>query len=62
MINLANDLDSLGQPDAALKLREETLAIHQKVKVGPGHPDTLRSMYNLALSYDPVFCERRRRT
>ena len=36
--------------DRALKLREETLAL-QKAKLGPDHPDTLRSMNNLANSY-----------
>ena len=34
----------------ALKLNEETLAL-QKAKLGPDHPDTLRSMHNLAICY-----------
>src|SRR5262249_8702820 len=34
----------------ALKLFEETLAL-RKAKLGPNHPETLRSMNNLAVSY-----------
>ena len=38
---------------AALKLREEVLTLRRKV-LGPMHPDTLKAMSNLALSYADV--------
>ncbi len=50
MNNLANAYFALGRYTDALKLREETLALY-KAKLGPDHPDTLRSMSNLAISY-----------
>jgi tetratricopeptide (TPR) repeat protein len=50
MDNLALTYDAVGRHAEALKLHEETLAL-QKAKLGPGHPDTLRSMNSLAESY-----------
>jgi len=50
MNNLAVSDVALGRPAEALKLRDETLAI-QKVKLGPGHPDTLMTMYNVACDH-----------
>ena len=42
--------NALGRHAEALKLHEQTLAL-MKAKLGPDHPDTLRSMNNLATSY-----------
>ena len=50
MNNLAVSYVALGRPAEAIKLHEETLAI-QKVKLGPGHPDTLMTMYNIACDH-----------
>jgi tetratricopeptide (TPR) repeat protein len=47
MDNLALTYDAVGRHTEALKLHEETLAL-QKAKLGPDHPDTLRSMNSLA--------------
>ena len=47
MNNLATIYSGLGRHAEALKLLEETLAL-LKVKLGPNHPDTLMSMYNIA--------------
>jgi hypothetical protein len=49
MGNLANSYARLGRHADALKLRKETLAL-MKVKLGPDHPDTLRSMCAVAES------------
>jgi tetratricopeptide (TPR) repeat protein len=51
MHGLAISYNNLGRRAEALKLHEETLAL-QKAKLGPDHPDTLRSMHSLANSYD----------
>jgi len=48
MNNLANSYYALGRHADALKLYEETLAL-QKAKLGSDHPETLKSMANLAL-------------
>ena len=48
---LANIYHADGRRDAAHKLHEEVLAV-RKAKLGPDHPDTLRSMSSLATSYD----------
>jgi tetratricopeptide (TPR) repeat protein len=50
MNNLALSYDA-GRRDEALKLREELLPLRRKVN-GPEHPDTLKAMHNLAISYD----------
>ena len=51
MSDLARRYGDAGKLDRApLPLYEETLAI-QKSKLGPDHPDTLRSMNNLAVGY-----------
>jgi tetratricopeptide (TPR) repeat protein len=50
MTNLATCYESLGRHADALKLREETLAIH-KAKLELDHPRTLASMGRLASSY-----------
>ena len=50
MNNLAVSDVALGRPAEALKLHDETLAI-QKVTLGPGHPDTLMTMYNVACDH-----------
>jgi tetratricopeptide (TPR) repeat protein len=47
MISLASSYADLGRLPDALKLSEETLAL-QKAKLGPDHPDTLRTMSILA--------------
>ena len=51
MNNLANSYNDLGRNAEALKLHEEVLAL-RKARLGPDHPDTLKSMSNLANSYD----------
>jgi tetratricopeptide (TPR) repeat protein len=45
--------DGLGRHSEALLLREETLKL-RKAKLGPDHPDTLKSMNDLAYSYYTV--------
>jgi tetratricopeptide (TPR) repeat protein len=50
MNGLANCYFDLGRYAEALQLHEETLAL-RKLKLGPGHPDTLISMYNVANCY-----------
>jgi eukaryotic-like serine/threonine-protein kinase len=50
MNNLALCYAALGRHDAALELREKTLA-RMKDKLGADHADTLRAMNNLANSY-----------
>jgi tetratricopeptide (TPR) repeat protein len=50
MNNLAAGYKSAGELDKALPLLERTLD-GRKAKLGPGHPDTLRSMNNLASGY-----------
>ena len=50
MNNLAASYADAGQYDRAIKLHEETLAL-RRAKLGPDHPDTLRSMSILAESY-----------
>jgi serine/threonine protein kinase len=50
MGNLGNIFSDLDRHNDALKIREETLAIQQRV-LPSDHPDTLTSMNNLALSY-----------
>jgi hypothetical protein len=47
MNNLALSYDALGRHAEALRLHEKTLAMH-KAKLGPDHPETLRSIGNLA--------------
>ena len=47
---LALAYNSAGKPDLALPLFEETLKL-RKAKLGPDHPDTFRSMKNLADAY-----------
>ena len=46
MNNLAVAYQAAGKLDLALPLFEETLKL-TKAKLGPDHPDTLRSMNNL---------------
>ena len=50
MNDLAKSYADLGRQAEALKLFEETLAM-RKAKLGPDHPDTLRSMKHLADGY-----------
>jgi hypothetical protein len=47
MNNLANSCAALGRNTDALKLGEETLSL-MKTNLGPDHPYTLESMYNMA--------------
>ena len=47
MNNLAIILKGQGKSDEARKLHEQTLEIQRRI-LGPEHPDTLRSMHNLA--------------
>jgi tetratricopeptide (TPR) repeat protein len=53
MSNVAKSYDALGRHAEALKLHEETLAL-RKAKLGPDHPDTLVSMYDLANCYEAL--------
>ena len=53
MNNLAISYAEAGRQDEALKLREQALALAQKI-FGAEHPETLRAMHNLADSYDAV--------
>ena len=53
MYNLANSFYALGRLAESVKLYEETLAL-QKVKLGPEHPDTLRTVSALARDYDAL--------
>src|SRR5262249_181470 len=50
MNNLALSYAAAGRAQEALNLYEETLQLY-KAKLGPDHPDTLRSTGNLAKSY-----------
>jgi hypothetical protein len=50
MDDLASSYGALGRRGDALKLREETLAL-RKARLGPDHPSTLLSMYNLSVTY-----------
>lgn len=47
MNNLAVSYVALGRHAEAIKIHEETLAI-QKAKLGLNHPNTLRTLYNIA--------------
>jgi hypothetical protein len=51
MNNLAISYFAAGRTQEALQLYEDTLQL-MRARLGPGHPDTLRSMNNLAASYD----------
>jgi tetratricopeptide (TPR) repeat protein len=53
MTSLASSYYALGRYAEALKLYEATLAV-QQARLGPDHPDTLRSMYGLASSYQAL--------
>jgi tetratricopeptide (TPR) repeat protein len=53
MHSLASSYLDLGRHTEALNLYEETLTL-QKAKLGPDHPDTLRSMHGLASSYQAL--------
>jgi hypothetical protein len=46
-MGLANSYGALGRYADALKLHKETLTL-QKAKLGPNHPATLGSVYNIA--------------
>ena len=50
MSNVANRLAALGRLPEALALREAALE-RRKAKLGPDHPETLKSMNDLAVSY-----------
>src|SRR5262249_33428101 len=50
MNNLASSYSDLGRHAEALKLYEETLA-RRKVKLGPGHPSTIRTIYDIACTH-----------
>ena len=47
MSNLAASYTYLGRYADAIKLHEETLAL-RKVKLGPDHPDTAATIYDIA--------------
>ena len=47
MSNLAASYTYLGRYADAIKLHEETLAL-RKVKLGPNHPDTAETIYDIA--------------
>src|SRR5262249_38311267 len=49
MSNLAISYVDVGRGDEALKLREEVVTLYRKV-LGPGHPDTVSSLNDLAWS------------
>jgi hypothetical protein len=51
MGNLALAYQAAGKLDLALPLLEETTLKLRKAKLGPEHPDTLRTMGDLALAY-----------
>jgi tetratricopeptide (TPR) repeat protein len=53
MYGLANNYRALGRKEEALRLHEETLAL-QQARLGPQHPDTRRSMRELAISYESL--------
>ena len=47
---MANSYLVLGQPEEGLRLWVQALAL-RKAKLGPDHPDTLRSMAGVATAY-----------
>ena len=60
MNNLANVYDVQGKYAQAETLDSQTLEIQRRV-LGPEHPDTLRSMNNLAIVYNCKASTRRPR-
>ena len=56
MNNLANSYSDLGRQADALKLHQDTLAL-MRTELGPDHPDTLRSMHNVADQLTPPSVE-----
>ena len=50
MHSLALSFEGMGEVQKALELRKQVLEVRKRI-LGEEHPDTLKAMFNLAISY-----------